>query len=187
MLDKIIVDADLCIKLGRSSKYTFLKELFPLLAKEIFVHTQVKSEVLDPRSAVTQLEDLISSGCVTIVDESKLEPSQKAVFDMTFQQLSNVMLDPEHPRKNKGEVCSLSYAKAVGIPIFATDESKLQIIIDKYLNVGINDITCLRIESIIQMIKSGEINLSRKQAKLIWKIAGKDVSVFDNTVWPAQS
>ena len=184
MLDKIIIDADLCIKLGGSSKYTFLKDVLPLVAKEIYVHTQVKSEVMSPESATMQLDELINAGKVTVVNESNLEPSQQSVFDMTYQMLAGVMMSPLKPNKNKGEVCSLSYAKAAGIPIFATDESSLQIIIDKYLNTGIDDITCLRIENIVEMIKSGEIALTRKIAKLIWRLSRKDVSIFDTKIWP---
>lgn len=33
MLEKIIVDADLCIKLGGSSKYKYLYDILPLIEK----------------------------------------------------------------------------------------------------------------------------------------------------------
>lgn len=38
MYEKIIVDADLCIKLGGSEKYRFLFEVLPLVSKKIFMH-----------------------------------------------------------------------------------------------------------------------------------------------------
>jgi hypothetical protein len=35
MLEQMIIDADLCIKLGSSEKYHFLLEVLPLIAKKI--------------------------------------------------------------------------------------------------------------------------------------------------------
>lgn len=87
MIDKIIIDADLCIKLGGHKKYTFLYDILPLVADKIYMHTHAHGEVLMPSSAVQQLSKLIS--------------------------------------ENKGEACSLAYAKATGIPVFATDEKDL--------------------------------------------------------------
>lgn len=34
MLDKMIIDADLCIKLGGSDKYRYLYDILPLVAKK---------------------------------------------------------------------------------------------------------------------------------------------------------
>ncbi len=86
--------------------------------------------------------------------------------------------------KNKGEACSLAYAKATGIPYFATDEKDLQPIIDKRLNTGTDDITCLRIIDIIQMARKGEIDIKRKICKVLWVIAGKDKDLFNKKAWP---
>ena len=36
MIEKMIVDADLCIKLGGSDKYRFLYDVLPLVAKSLF-------------------------------------------------------------------------------------------------------------------------------------------------------
>jgi hypothetical protein len=79
---------------------------------------------------------------------------------MAYSQLASVMVDPRKPNKNKGEICSLAYAKVKDIPIFATDECDLQPIIDSQLNTGMNDIYCLRIIDIINMAKNEQINLS---------------------------
>lgn len=81
-------------------------------------------------------------------------------------------------------------AKATGIPIFATDESSLQQIIDVSLNSGINDIRCLRIRNVVEMIKNGEIDLPRKYAKALWRISYNNDTVknaneiFDKEIWP---
>ena len=118
----------------------------------------------------------------------KGEFKQKAwslpVADASYKNLEKVMINPKRPNKNKGEACSLAYAKATGIPVFATDEMDLQPIIDKQLNTGIDDITCLRIVDIIKKAKSGEIDVARKVCKALWVISGKSKDIFDNELWP---
>lgn len=52
MLDKMIIDADLCIKLGGSEKYHFLHDVIPLISSQAYMHTHAYGEVLMPPSAV---------------------------------------------------------------------------------------------------------------------------------------
>jgi len=184
MLDEMIVDADLCIKLGSSEKYCFLLDVLPIIAKKIFMHSHALGEVVIPYSARKQLSDLVIQGKVLVVNETELDAKERSVFDMAFKQLAAVMIDPRKPNKNKGEVCSLAYAKVKGIPIFATDERDLQPMIDMQFNTGMNDIHCLRIVDIINMAKSGQIDLPRKSAKAIWRISGKNPNDFDSDIWP---
>jgi predicted nucleic acid-binding protein len=184
MYDKIIVDADICIKLGSKDKYPFLTEVLPLLAKEIYIHSQAYSEVLIPDSARRQLNVLVSQKKVIVVNETELEPKERCIYDMVFNQLANVMIDPRRPNKNKGETCSLAYAKVKAIPVFVTDEKDLQPIIDSQLNTGLNDIRCIRINDIVVLAKNGDINIPRKKAKAIWVLSGQDKAVFDNSIWP---
>lgn len=40
MLDKIIIDADLCIKLGGSNKYRYLYDVLPMISKDIYAYTR---------------------------------------------------------------------------------------------------------------------------------------------------
>jgi hypothetical protein len=103
---------------------------------------------------------------------------------MTFLKLERVMIDPRNKNKNRGEVCSLSYAKALGIPVFATDEMNLQIIIDAQLNNCITGINCLRIIDIIKMAHNKEIPIKRKKAKALWVMSGKKKELFDQELWP---
>lgn len=108
MYDKIIVDADICIKLGSKDKYPFLTEVLPLLAQEIYIHSQAYSEVLIPNSACRQLKELVSQKKVIVVNQTELDPQERSIYDMVYNQLANLMIDPRRPNKNKGEVCSLS-------------------------------------------------------------------------------
>ena len=187
MLDKIIVDADFCIKLGGSEKFPFLSEVLPLLAKEIVMHSHAYGEVMLPASAKKQLDELITGGTVQVVNQSELDSATRAVYDMSYALLERAMIDPRKPNKNRGEACSLAYAKAMNIPIFATDEAHLQPIIDAQLNTGLNDITCLRIRNVVEMIRDKQIDLPRKYAKALWRIAynnGSANRVFDEQIWP---
>lgn len=187
MYKQIIVDADLCIKLGGSEKYPFLYNILPLISEEILIHSYTqKEEVLSPPSAVRQLNELIAESKIVVVSENMLSIQERAIYDMTYRKLSKIMLDPMKPHKNRGEVSSLSYAKATHIPIFATDEKDLQTIINKQLNTGIDDITCLRIEDIARSAKEKEFNIPRKIAKALWLVSGKKKEVFDNLIWPVE-
>lgn len=187
MIEKMIVDADLCIKLGGSNKYRYLYNILPLVARNIYIHTHAHGEVMIPSSAMLQLRDLISEGKVELVNESGLEKKDRVIYDAAYKKLEKVMIDPHRPNKNKGEACSLAYAKATGIPVFATDEMNLQPIIDSQLNVGIDDITCVRIVDIIEKAHSGELEISRKVCKALWLVAGKKKEIFDQEVWPIES
>lgn len=71
-------------------------------------------------SAVSQLKELIVGGKVIRVNENELDGQVRAIYDASYQNLAKVMIDPTRPNKNKGEVHSLAYAKATGIPVFAT-------------------------------------------------------------------
>ena len=184
MIDKIIVDADLCIKLGGSSKYRFLYDILPLISNKIYMHTHALGEVMMPPSAVSQLKELVNEGKIEVVNECGLDAKNRVIFDAAYHSLEGVMIDPNRPNKNKGEVCSLAYAKATGIPVFATDEMNLQPIIDSKLNTGMDDITCIRIVDIIEKVHTGEIDVPRKLCKALWVIAGKKKELFDNSVWP---
>ena len=185
MIDSIIVDADLCIKLGSSEKYEFLYDILPMISSKIYMHTHARSEVMLPASAVKQLNKLIAEGKIQLVNENELDARNRAVFDAAYRNLEKVMIDPRFPRKNKGEACSLAYAKATGIPVFATDEKNLQPIIDSQLNTGLNDIRCLRIGDIVQKAHTGEIEIKRKDCRVLWVIAGNKKEVFDKVIWPA--
>lgn len=186
MIDKMIIDADLCIKLGGHEKYSFLYDILPLVANEIYMHTCAHGEVLMPPSAVRQLSKLVAENKVILVNESNLNSKDRVIYDAAYKKLEKVMINPKKPNKNKGEVCSLAYAKATGIPVFATDEMDLQPIIDKQLNTCIDDITCIRIVDIIMKARDGELNVPRKVAKALWLIAGKKKEIFDTEIWPVK-
>ncbi|MBP3592890.1 MAG: hypothetical protein J6J44_00030 [Lachnospiraceae bacterium] len=185
---EVIVDADFCIKIGSSSKYRYLEKLLPELAEVVYIHKTVYEEILYPSCVREQIDSLKKQGIMVLMDENELLPLEKRIYDSTYQILSKAMADPRNRRKNRGEIASLAMAKTKEIPYFATDEMDLQNIVDSLLNSGIGKrICCIRIEAVIKEMKDGEIDsFKRKEAKVLWVLAGKRKEDFDNTVWPVE-
>jgi hypothetical protein len=185
---EIILDTDICIKLGCSEKYPYLKSIIPILGETVYIHRYVyEHEILDPKSAKDQIDDLLATDKLKIVDTSNFSDVETRLYQETIQHLNRFMGDKNNPRKNQGEVVSLAYAKVRSIPIFATDERNLQSIIDIALNTGLSDIRCIRIIDIIKNIKAGSLpDLRRKDAKLLWRLSGKCIDEFDRKIWPIE-
>jgi len=120
-LKGIIVDADFCIKLGASPKYRYLEKVLTELADKVYIHRIVYDEILAPICAKEQIDSLMKSGKLELIDESNLESLEKTIYQGIYKSLANVMINPLKPRKNLGETCSLAMAKTKGIPYFATD------------------------------------------------------------------
>lgn len=184
--DTILVDADFCIKLGGSAKYPYLLKIMPLIAEKIYIHEIVYDEILSPRSAKEQVDELIERGYMEIFYPSQLDEVKFNLYQRTYELLGKVMLNPRTPKKNNGETHSLSAAKTLQIPYFYTDEKNLQPIIDRLLNTGITDnISCIRIRDLICDIREEGIEgITRKDAKIIWVLAGYNKHQFDSDVWP---
>lgn len=121
-LKGVIVDADFCIKVGASPKYRYLEKVLMELADKIYIHKKVYDEILVPACAVDQLKSLKEQGLLEILDEAALSPLERVLYEGTYQSLATVMINPNRPRKNQGETCSLAMAKTKAIPYFATDE-----------------------------------------------------------------
>ena len=46
MVEKIILDADICVKPGVSGKYRMLYDLIPLLAENAYIHKTTYEEIM---------------------------------------------------------------------------------------------------------------------------------------------
>ena len=184
-LKQMIIDADICIKLGSSSKYRYVENLFPAIAGKIYMHKVVYDEIMVPAYAKEQVDTLIQKGILEIIDEEQLSDIERSIYNATYKILGSVMINPNKPRKNRGEVSSLAMAKTKSITYFGTDEKDLQTIIDEKLNSGIDNIYCIRIIDIIRRIRDGKIEgLKRKEAKVLWRLSGKSTEWFDKDIWP---
>ena len=184
---QIIMDADICIKMGASSKYRYVEKLFPAIAEKIYIHKAVYDEIMIPGSAKEQVDTLIQEGILELIDEYQLSGIERKIYDAIFNSLASVMINPNKPKKNAGEVSSLAMAKVKSITYFGTDEKDLQTIIDEKINTDIDNIYCIRIIDIIGMVRDGKFEgLKRKEAKALWKLSGKSTEWFDKDIWPLQ-
>lgn len=186
MLDKVILDADFCIKLGRFEKLPILYDVLPLVARKIYIHKYVyENEILMPQTARKQIGLLIDEGKAELLDDYSFNPADKAVFIATRDTLKRAMVGTVENQKNWGEVLSLATAKTLGITIFMSDEGKLKSIIDRLLNAGTDhDINVFRIIDLVHWIKDHtEAGINRKTAKAVWLTAGKGKESFSD-IWP---
>lgn len=192
MLEKIILDADICIKLGgyKDARLQFIEMVIPKIAKKIYIHKYVyENEILVPKNAKVQVDRLISDKIISILDEGCLSGIERMVYDASVEKLSKYMINPNRPKKNLGEVKSISMANVKQIPYFMSDEGNLQTIIDKYINSGTKfDIKVFRISDMILAIKesNGNLGIGRKTAKIMWcaAVGVEHKDYFENKLWP---
>ncbi|WP_294351029.1 hypothetical protein [uncultured Clostridium sp.] len=182
----LILDADICIKIGGYKKYKFLEILLSEISEKVYMHKYVyDNEVLTPQNAKEQINKLIRDGKIEILDENELSELDKMVYYSIIDKLKKVMVGTKEEGKNWGEVVSISMAKVKGIPYFMSDEGSLQKIIDTNLNTGSNnDITVIRVRQIIELIRDNpELKIDRKTAKAIWRSTGQSNEYFDEVIW----
>lgn len=183
---KIIIDADICIKIGWIKNIPLIEMLIPAIAEKAYIHRYVyENEILIPKNAKTQIDNLVNLGFVEILDEESLEVLDRKIYEDTKNILKWAMIGTKEKKKNWGEVLSLSMAKVLSIPYFMSDERELQGIIDRYLSTGSNDdIKVMRVKDLIVWIKDNpKCGINRKIAKVLWVGVGKNKKEFDDFIW----
>ncbi len=102
--------------------------------------------------------------------EKDLSKEQKENYHATCGLLADAMgcdLSGERS-EHRGEVLSVAIAKTMSIPIFLSNESRLQREIDDCINTGIDNIRVFRMWDIVLWIRDNpECGLKRKDAKHI--------------------
>ncbi|HEX3046956.1 MAG TPA: hypothetical protein VHY08_19540 [Bacillota bacterium] len=193
MLENAILDADFCIRLGRFNGIKLLELLIPSVVKKAYIHQYVyNDEILIPASAKIQINQLIKGGNIEVIDDKNFSATDKSLFEATKVLLKRVMIGTQEKGKNWGEVLSLASAKVLGITILMSDESMLQNIIDRHLNIGSpNDIKVFRVINVIEWIRDNPTcGINRKIAKAIWAASDKSRAVVEvskkifNDIWP---
>ncbi|MCB2300260.1 hypothetical protein [Clostridium tagluense] len=184
--EKLILDTDICIKIGNYEKVKFIEMIIPKIAEKAYMHRYVyEDELLTPKNAKVQIDNLIRDNIIEILDEDMLDILNRKIYEDTKKILKKYMIGTEERGKNWGEVVSLSMAKTLNIPYFASDEENIQPIIDKHLNVGTEyDIEVVRVEHIVKWIKENkDCEIGRKTAKALWRSSGKENEFFDKYIW----
>jgi hypothetical protein len=161
------------------------------LIGKLFVHEDVyKNEILFPASVKGELDKLIGLDRAQVISRQNVADegnSNLMVYDETVSLLESVIEETMPGKKNWGEIVSIAYARAMGIPIFLSDESALQGILDENVNSGNDDpkdIHIIRIAEFISWMKKAE--LDRKLALVVWVASGKPKDYFQKELWPAK-
>jgi hypothetical protein len=188
--DKIIIDSDICMKLGNFTRVPdALYNIIQGITNSAYVHEYVYKEEMIIK--IEQLERLIEEGFVRIINP-KVDfslPLQETMYteslEILFDEIVGIKL-PSYPRgEHYGEVYSLAAAKALGIPIFMSDESSLNQVIKRVLNTGIDDISVARLKDIILWIHDN--GFSRSDAKAIYIGNSSKEYMEANKKWFAQN
>lgn len=171
--DTVILDADICLKLGRYDGIQVLEKVIPLVSKKAYIHKYIyNEEILVPAKVKKQLDRLIEKGQLVKIDEDDLDVVGKMIYNSNVQILCKAMKGTEElvNSEHKGEIVSLAMAKVLDIPIFMSDEKDLQPIIDMKLNTGIGSkIHVFRLQHLIEWMKDNpHCEVSRKDARKIW-------------------
>lgn len=89
--EKVILDTDICIKIGNYEKVKFLEILIPKIVKKAYMHKYVyENELLTPKNAKVQIDNLIKCGTIEILDEDKLDKLEKLIYNQTKNILKNI-------------------------------------------------------------------------------------------------
>jgi hypothetical protein len=174
-LEKVIIDADVCINLSRYEKVNALRCVLENIAKNVYVHEYVLQEELLSSACSSEIKRMVEQSKIKSLSPDKdLSDSQKANYHAACDLLADAMgcVLSEKRCEHIGEVLSVAIAKTLGIHIFLSNEWALQKEIDDCMNTGLDDIRVFRMRDIILWIKENqECGLSRKDAKRIWLLS----------------
>lgn len=194
--EKAILDADFAIKLEKVQKFKAIEKYIPQLVNKLYIHRYVyNNEILMPKRTKAQIDKLIEDGNAVIVGAEvlQIDAHKSMIYQQTIQHLEKVDPETKANGKNWGEIVSVAYAFASGIPFILSDERELQDLLDDELNSGTDkDIHVIRLKDFIVGMK--EKGLSRKEAYAIWCFAHLDERdktkleraklVFQKDIWP---
>ena len=193
-LEKVIIDADVCINLARYKKANALRCIMQNIAKFVYIHEYVLTEELVSTDCFSEIQSLVDEGCIKTLSAKKdLTIAERQNYLASCDKLADAMgcILTEKRCKHKGEIVSIAIAKTLSIHIFLSNERVLQGEIDDCINTGLDDIHVFRMRDIILWIKDNPgCGLSRKDARNIWILSCYKSQIeqckteFDK-LWPA--
>ena len=77
----MIIDADVCIKIGASLKYRYVEMLFPVIAEKIYIHKAIYDEIMMPACAKEQVDTLIPKSILELINEEQLSDIERNIYD----------------------------------------------------------------------------------------------------------
>ncbi|MFF1291639.1 hypothetical protein ACFVXR_30210 [Bacillus thuringiensis] len=195
--EKAILDTDFALKMEKIRKIDAIEMYIPKLVGHLYIHRYVyDNEILVPKRAKDQIDNLISNGFATIVDAETIKkesPLKSLLYQQTIHLLEKSDPETKENGKNWGETVSASYAHIQSIPHILSDEGSFQGFLDEHINSNsANGITVVRIRDFILGMK--EKKMKRRDAYAIWYLANEDKSdpkklerakiIFHEDLWP---
>jgi hypothetical protein len=121
-IDKVIIDADFTLKLGKLNKYKIIEDYLPEYAEQIYIHEHIyRNEILNPPSVRYQIDKLIENGRAIIVNRNYIlaeNPEAVVIYEDTQDLLSQNIEESVDGHKNWGEIVSIAFANSMGINYF---------------------------------------------------------------------
>ena len=189
-----ILDADFAIRVGATQVINVIGDLLPQFCEKLYIHRHVfENEILVPPLVKQRIQTLLDKGLAEIVDQESVEqkggPLAVAVYEATVKMLLAADGDTQEGGKNWGEVVSLALAKALNIPVFLSDDTGCQQLVDNCLNLkdnpeGEGNIRIVRVVNFVIWMRDN--GLARKWGRVLWIAAEKPRDGFDR-IWPPMS
>lgn len=196
--EEAIMDTDFAFKLEKVKQFNAIETYIPQLVNTLYIHRYVyENEILVPLRTKEQINKLIDQKRAVIVEAETLkleDPLLAKIYQQTIYHLETVEEETKQYGKNWGEIVSIAYARAKGIPFIFSDESKLQELLDNEVNSEKeDDLLVIRLRDFILAMK--EKGLKRKEAYIIWCAAHQEnkgqlewaKKIFKEELWAIKS
>lgn len=189
--DSAIIDTDFTFKMNNIRDVNAIEEYVPLFVGKLYIHEYVyQNEILTPKRAREQIDNLIANGKAEIVSIADFDDDfSKLVYTEIIGLMKRADPQTVEKGKNWGETVSIAYAKAKGLHYFFSDERDLQNLLDEHINSGNNeDIKTIRVIDFIFAMK--EARYKRKAAYRLWMAAHGQNNLewakekFREDIWP---
>jgi len=107
--EKLILDTDICIKIGNYEKVKFIEMIIPKIAEKAYMHRYVyEDELLTPKNAKVQIDNLIRDNIIEILDVDMLDILNRKIYEDTKNILKKYMIGTEE-RGKLGRGCFIIY------------------------------------------------------------------------------
>jgi predicted nucleic acid-binding protein len=204
-----LLDTDIVMKIGGFTEEILLSKILLSYQSNLFIHEYlIKEELVINKQAIDQLNNMISSGEVTILEECDLNDKELFEYESALKILASEMdVDLRKRRcKNAGEVKSMAMAFAKDFEYFISDDRAARVAAKKHLQkLDGTYLTTIRMQDIIKHIKINQetLHISRKTARKLYlygvnpkmalNAAEKEKAEyirsylkkdFDQTLWP---
>lgn len=81
------------VLIGNYEKVKFIEMIIPIIAEKAYMHKYVyEDELLTPKNAKVQIDNLIDKGIITILDEDSLSNIDKIIYNETKNKLKKYMI-----------------------------------------------------------------------------------------------